>query len=312
MYEPHFNDISDANEDNESVNEIILEDETTTTITSQNNSRPTIHWGPVVDGDLNGKEQINTDAQHFDALFARSNASPLPPSSHPRCYSSCSPATAPSLLAADTPSHPCARSQPLLSSSPSLKQRQSYDITSNTNHRQSISSSPPKIQQTNPPSAQAKRKNFSLTHTAQTFLQASNSQNELPEPLARSCSYKRPQSMKKYRQKKEKEKEKEQQQQQQDFPVRKYSTAAISQNNYIPHTVTSDSSRKSITAVTARIPTTDFMTAEESQDQWPTQHAQRSERIGKINVFFFLCNQLLLESTRTKKVRKHYVKIIVI
>jgi hypothetical protein len=283
MYEPHFNDISDANEDNESVNETIPEDETTTTIMSQNNSRPTIHWGPVVDGDLNGKEQINTDAQHFDALFARSNAPPS--SSHPRCYSSCSPATAPSLLATDTPSHLYARSQPLLSSSPSLKQKQSYDIPSNTNHRQSISSSPPKIQQINPPSARAKRKTFSLTHTAQTFLQASHSQNELPEPLARSCSYKRPQSMKKYRQKKEKEKE---QQQQQDFPVRKYSTAAVSQNNYIPHTVTSDSSRKSITAVTARIPTTDFMTAEESQDQWPTQNAQRSERIGKINEFCFL------------------------
>jgi hypothetical protein len=123
--------------------------------------------------------------------------------------------------------------------------------------------------------------------------------------------------MKKYRQKKEKEKEKEQQQQQQqqqqDFPVRKYSTAAISQNNYIPHTVTSDSSRKSITAVTARIPTTDFMTAEESQDQWPTQHAQRSERIGKINEFFFsYAISCYLNQPEQKKVRKHDLTIILI
>ncbi|CAF0991745.1 unnamed protein product [Adineta steineri] len=284
MYEPNFNDIPDDNEDNEFINEDIPEDITTTTTAyiSPNSSRPTIHWGPIVDGDINGKEEINTDTDHFDALFARSNAS-SPPPTHPRCYSSCSPATAPSLLPTNTSTHLYARSHPLLSSSPSTKRKQSQDAAAaalNTNHRQSISSSPPKTQPINGNSARTKRKNFSLTHTAQTFLQASNSQNEPLEPLARSCSYKRPQSIKKYRQKKEKE----QQRQQQDFPARKYSTTAVPQNNYVSHTVTSDSSRKSITALTPRISAADTMTTDDSQDQWSTQNAQRSERIGSLTL----------------------------
>lgn len=280
MYEPHFNDISDVNEDNESVNEVIPEEEMTTTVMSQNNSRPTIHWGSEIDTDLNGKEYINTDTDQFEALFARSNASPPSPS-HPRCYSSCSPATAPPLLTTNTPTQLFAKSHPILSPSPSSKQRKSYDMTAETNNRrQSISSSPPKIQQPNLSTARTKRKNFSSTHTAQTFLQASYNPNEQSEPLARSCSYKRPQSMKKYRQKKEKEKE-QQQQQPPDFPVRKYSITAAPQNNYFSHSGTSDSARKSITSVTARIPVADLMTTEES-------HTPRSERVGKINEFFFL------------------------
>jgi hypothetical protein len=275
MYEPHLNHISNGNEDNELVNEVISENEVSTKYLSQINSRPTIHWGPVVEGDSNGKEQINTDTDHFDALFARSNASPPP---HPRCYSSCSPSTGPSLLIADTSSHLTAKSQPLLSSSPSSKQKQPHDVPTDTNHRQSGSSSSPKTQQSNSTSAHTKRKNFSLTHATQTFLQASNSQNEQLEPLARSCSYKRPQSIKKYRQKK-KEKEKEQQQY---LSTRKSSIIITSQNNHTPYTVISDSSRKSVTAIIGRVSATDLMAADDPQDQWSSPKIRRSERIGKI------------------------------
>jgi hypothetical protein len=284
MYEPYLNHISNGNEDNELINEVIPEDETSTKI----NSRPTIHWGPIVEGDSNGKEQINTDTEHFDALFARSNASPPPLTSHPRSYSSSSPSTVPSLLTANTSSHLSARSQPLLSSSPSSKQRQSHDLTIEINHQQSISSSP-KSQQSNSSSARTKRKNFSLTHATQTFLQASNSQNEQLGPLARSCSYKRPQSIKKYRQKtKEKEKEKEQQY----FSTRKYSTTITAQNNHSPYTTTSDSSRKSVTTTTGRISAADLMATDDPQDQWSSPKTQRSERLGKINKFF-ICFSLI-------------------
>jgi len=280
MYEPHLNHISNGTEDNELVNEVILENEISSKYMSQINSRPTIHWGPVEEGDSNGKEQINTDTDHFDALFARSNASPT----HPRCYSSCSPATIPSLLTADTSSNLIAKSQPLLSSSPSSKQKQGHDIPTDTNHRQSVSSSSPKNQQSNSTSAHTKRKNFSLTHATQTFLQASNSQNEQLEPLARSCSYKRPQSIKKYRQKKkEKEKEKEQQQY---LSTRKSSIITTSQNNHTPHTVISDSSRKSVTATIGRISATDLMATDDPQDQWSSPKIPRSERLGKIKYLF--------------------------
>jgi hypothetical protein len=276
MYEPHLNQLSNGNEDSALAHETILEDETSTTFISQHNSRPTIHWGPVVEGDSNGKEQINTETDHFDALFARSNASPSPPP-HPRCYSSCSPATDPSLLTATASSHISAKSQPLLSSS---KQKQPHDLTPDTSSRQSISSSSSsKNQQSNSSSARNKRKNFSLTHTAQTFLQATNSQNEQLEPLARSCSYKRPQSIKKYRQKKnEKEKEKDQEQY---FSARKNSITTTSQNNPSLYTGTYDSPRKS---VTARVSATDLMATDDQQDQWSSPSAQRSGRVGKIIV----------------------------
>jgi hypothetical protein len=270
MYEPNVNYIPNGTENNELVNEIIQEDETSTTIMSQINSRPTIHWGPVVEGDLNSKEEINTDTEHFDALFARSNASP-PPASHPRCNSSCSPSTVSSLLPINPSSQLYANSQPLLSSSPSSKQKQSHDITpTDINHQQSNSSS-----------ARTKRKNFSLTHAAQTFLQAANGQNEQLEPLARSCSYKRPQSIKKYRQKK---KEKEKDQQQHFSSARKYSTTTSSQNNHISHTVTSaDSSRKSVIAITPRISAIDLMATDDPHDQWSSPNTRRSTRVGKIN-----------------------------
>ncbi|CAF0912610.1 unnamed protein product [Rotaria sp. Silwood1] len=280
MYEPHLNHKSNSNEDHELVNDVIPEDEASTTIISQNNSRPTIHWGLVVEGDLNGKEHINTDTDHFDALFARSNASPLPPS-HPRCYSSCSPSTVPPLSSNNTSAHPYAKSQPLLSSSPSSKHKQSHDAIIDINHRQSASSvSTPKSQQSNPTLARTKRKNFSLTHAAQTFLHTSTSQNEQLEPLARSCSYKRPQSIKKYRQKK-KEKEKDQQQY---FSTRKYSTTATSQNNHSFHRVTSDSFRKSITATTARVSAADLMATDDSQEQWSNSNNQRAARIGSLTL----------------------------
>lgn len=265
MYDPHVTHLTNGTEDQE----VTPENETST----KNNSRPTIHWGPVVDGDVNGKEEINTETDHFDALFARSNASPP---SHPRCYSSCSPSTIPSLLTANTPTHLTAKSQPLLSASPSSKHRQSNDHSSDTNP-----SSPRTSQQSNPPSARTKRKNFSLTHAAQTFLQASNSQNEQLEPLARSCSYKRPQSIKKYRQKK-KEKEKEKEQQQQSLSPYKHSTITTSQNNQLPYMATSDSSRKSVTATTPRISAADLMSTDDPQDQWSSPKPRRSERLGKI------------------------------
>lgn len=285
MYEPHLNQVLNSNEEHELADDVILEDETATTNITQNNLRPTIHWGLVVEGDSIPKEQINTDAEHFDALFARSNASPLP-SPHPRCYSSCSPPTAAPLSPANTPSNFVTKSQPLLSSSPSFKQKQTNDTNNDTNTRQSTSSaSTPKSQQSNPSLARTKRKNFSLTHAAQTFLQASNIQNEQLEPLARSCSYKRPQSLKKYRQKK-KEKEKDQQQY---FSAQKYNTNATLQSNQSFHRVTSasDSFRKSITTATARVSAADLMAADEPQDQWTSSNCERSSRLGKTNQFSF-------------------------
>ena len=164
-----------------------------------------------IEGDSNTKKEINTDTEHFDALFARSKVSPSSPP-HPRCYSTCSPSSSSSLLINNVPSHLYAESQSQLPSSPLPKQKQSHDITIDINHPQSISStSNTKSQQSSSASARAKRKKFSVTHEAQTFLQASNIHSEHSEPLARSCSYKRPQSIKKYRQNK-KEKEKDQQQ----------------------------------------------------------------------------------------------------
>lgn len=269
MYEPHLHENNtNGNGIEEIIDESIPDDSTSTSILPSINIRPTIHWGPVEDSDLNGKDQINTDAEQFDALFARSNAS-SPPPAHPRCYSSCSTSTAPALLTANLPSlNLHARSQPLLSASPTTKPRLSYDLPSDIPQSSSNSST-----------AQTKRKNFSLTHTAQDFLQAANIQNEQLEPLARSCSYKRPQSMKKYRQKK-KEKEKEQQPPPpQLLSARKSSTTITStQNHPIALSTTSDSSRKSITYPSGRISAVDLMAAD---DQWSSPMIRRAERIGK-------------------------------
>ena len=135
-----------------------------------------------------------------------------------------------------------------------------------------------------PNSAQARRKKFFSTHAAQIFLQSSNSQSEQLEPLARSCSYKRPQSIKKYRQqKKGKEKEKEQKEY---SSTRKYSTY----NNNILRTVTSDSARKSVGGATSRISATDLMATVDRHDQWSSPKALRSGRVGKIKIFDFFPN----------------------
>ncbi|CAF1087753.1 unnamed protein product [Rotaria magnacalcarata] len=280
MYEPHLNQLSNSNETHELVDDVIFEDKASPTVISQNNSRPTIHWDFVVEGDSSGKEQINTDTDHFDALFARSNASPLP-SPHPRCYSSCSPATAPQSSPSNTSAHFIAKSQPLLPSSPSFKPKQSCDSAIDASHKQSTSStSTPKSQQSNPALARTKRKNFSLTHAAQTFLQASNTQNEQLEPLARSCSYKRPQSIKKYRQKK-KEKEKDQHQY---FSAHKSNTSAPSQNSQSFYRVTSDSFRKSIATPTGRVSVADLMANDDTSDQRSSPNTERAARIGSLTL----------------------------
>ena len=277
MYEPHHHPPSNGNEDNELADETIPEDD----ISPATNSRTIIHWKNDREGDMDIRQPINTDTAQFDALFARSNASP-PPSPHPRSYSSCSPSTAPFQIFTDNASHNYAKSQPHLTLS-------SHSAKQNDDRRQSIVSST-KSQQSNQSSssnsAQIKRKTFSLTHTTQAFLQSSNSQYEQSEPLARSCSYKRPQSIKKYRQQK-KEKEKEQKEY---ISTRKYST----QNNNILHTVASDSARKSISGGTSRISATDLMATEGLYDQWSSPQTQRSGRVGKIKIsdfyFFFFPN----------------------
>ena len=198
MYEPHHHQQTNENDDNELVHEIMPEKDF-----SRRNSRQAIHWKSDHEGDVNIKQQINTETDHFDALFARSNASP-PPSPHPRCYSSCSPSTVPFQIFTDASLHNYAKSQPhLISSSSSSHSAKKYP------DRRPSTVSSTKSQQSNPTlspnTAQIKRKTFSLTHAAQTFLQSSNSQSEQLEPLARSCSYKRPQSIKKYRQQKTRE-----------------------------------------------------------------------------------------------------------
>ena len=261
MYESHLDTMTNGHADHDLIHEIISDDDTSLRTLPPTYSRPTIHWGPVIAGDINGKEQINTDTDHFDALFARSNGSPP---SHPRCYSSGSSTVVPTLSPTSTAAHLSTKSPPLpsSSSSPAPKQKHTHDPINEGTHRQpSILSSSSSLA-----SAQAKRKNFSLTHASQTFLQASNSQTEQLEPLARSCSYKRPQSMKKYRQKK---KDKDQH----PFPARKSSTT----------TTPTDSSRKSIVATTARVSATDLMaTTNDHQDHWSSPKTQRSERVGEL------------------------------
>ena len=301
MFEPQLNPLASGTmEGGEFSHQTILEDETSIGMISQFNSRPTIHWGPVVEGDFNSKEHINTDTEHFDALFARSNGSSSPPL-HPRCYSSCSPSTASSLLVATQSVHLHAKSQPLLSSPASpLKVKQISDSNNDIPSRQSTvsSSSSLKNPSSSSSSARVKRKNFSLTHTAQTFLQADNSQTEQLEPLARSCSYKRPQSMKKYRQKK---KEKEQPH---SLSARQSSTIATSPNTHIPSSSIADSSRKSIVAATARVSAIDLMSTEDTHEQWSSLKTQRSGRIGKWLVFSFLrasCARSSLLTTTTTK-----------
>lgn len=271
MYEPHLHQQSIEAGNNDLINETIPEHEV-----SHTSSRTTVHWKPDQESDMNIKQPINTNTDHFDALFARSNAS-SPPSPHPRCYSSTTPATIPFQIFSEPPSHHYAKSQPHLTSSPARS------VRILDNRRPSNASSSTKSQQSSttlsPNSAQTRRKKFFLTHAAQILLQSSNSPNEQLEPLARSCSYKRPQSIKKYRQQK-KGKEREREREQKEYSsTRKYSTY----NNNILHTVASDSARKSVSGVPSRISATDLMATVDPHDQWSSPRALRSGRIGKID-----------------------------
>ena len=277
MHELDINQTSNSNEDHEIVNEIMPDDKIPTTILSQNNKPSTIHMEFVVEGDSNTKDEINTDTEHFDALFARSKASLRSPS-HLFRYGSFSPSNSSSFLINDAPAHLYAKPPLQLLSSPLSKQKQSHDITIDISHPQSISStSNAKSQQASSTLALAKRKKFSVTHEAQTFLQSPNIQSEQLEPLARSCSYKRPQSLKKYRQN-TKEEEKGQQQY---FSPRKYS-ATLSQNNHILHPTMSDSFRKTTTTATTKISAADLMVNINPDDRWSSLNTPRSMRIGKI------------------------------
>ena len=279
MPDPRHQQCEPKDNTSELVHDTIPEDDI-----SPHHSRPAIHWRPDLEGDTHVKEQINTDTEQFDALFARSNASP-PPSPHPRCYSSTSPSARPSQILTEIPLHLYAKSQPHLifsSSSSSSSSAKAFN-----DRRRSLAAGSPslsvKSQSSNPSllssSAQMKRKNFSVPHTGQAFLQSTTSPSEQLEPLARSCSYKRPQSIKKYRQqKKGKEREKEQKEYSASSATssRKYST----QNNNVSRTVTSESARKSISSATSRISATDLMA---NDDQWSSPKANRSARIGKIS-----------------------------
>ncbi|CAF1451583.1 unnamed protein product [Adineta steineri] len=273
IYEPHLHQQAIVDDVNELINDRIPENDVPRT-----SSRISVHWKSNREDKMTVKHQINTDTEQFDALFARSNAS-SPPSPHPRCYSSTTPVTIPFQIFTDTSLHNYAKSQPHLTSSPS-RSIKLIDVV----RRQSNASST-KSQQSNvtvsPNSAQTKRKKFFLTHAAQVFLQSSNSQSEQLGPLARSCSYKRPQSIKKYRQqKKGKEKEqKEQKEYSSSSSPRKYSTY----NNNILHTVTSDSTRKSVSSgVPSRISATDLMATVDPHDQWSSPKALRSGRVGSL------------------------------
>ena len=278
MHESHYYSPSNETYNIESLKEVIFEDNP-----SHQNSRTAIYWELNQEDDMDIKQQINTNTEYFDALFARSNASVLPlPPPHPRCYSSCSPSTVPFQVFVDNPLDNYAKSQPHLTSSHSAKQ-----IESCRQSAISLSKSQQSSSTVSSTSAQIKRKSFFLTHVAQTLLQTSNSQCEQLQPLARSCSYKRPQSIKKYRQTKEKEKEKEKEQKG-HTSSRKYSTYANS--NF--HTVAFYSGRKSITGTALRISATDLMAVDDPRDQWSSPRAHRSQRIGKIKTkrkfyFFF-------------------------
>lgn len=272
MYEPHHHHHhqyrqSNENQDNELANEIILEDNISPT-----HSRTKISRRIDREGDL--KATIDTNAEQFDALFARSNVSP-PPSPHPRCYSSGSPtSTIPFAIFADQSIETHAQSQPHLISSPPPP---SPSVKSSNDDRRQSTVSSIKSQSSNPVlspnSAQMKRKTFSLTHTSQPF-QSGNFQSEHLEPLARSCSYKRPQSIKKYRQAAKKGKEKEQKE---CFSSRKSST----QNNNILNTVAATTTRRSVSSATSRISAIDLMAADDPHDQWSNSKGNRSGRVGK-------------------------------
>ncbi|UJR09356.1 hypothetical protein I4U23_013600 [Adineta vaga] len=272
MHEPHLHQESIKDKNDELRNENPLEK-----TNSRTASRTTVHWKPSQnENNINSKQQINTDTEQFDALFARSNAS-SPPSPHPRCYSSTTPVTLPFQLSTDTPTHHYAKSQPHLTSLPTrsvriVDDRRQSNTSSNKSQQSSATLSPVV--------AQTKRKNFFLTHAAQVFLQSSNSQSEQLEPLARSCSYKRPQSIKKYRQqKKEKGKEREKEKERKEYSSpRKYSTY----NNNILHTVALDSARKSVSVVPSRISATDLMATVDPHDQWSSPKALRSGRVGSL------------------------------
>lgn len=278
MYEPHHHHHhqyrqSNEKQDNELANEIIPEDNISPT-----HSRTKICRRIDREGDL--KDAINTNAEQFDALFARSSVSPLP-SPHPRCYSSGSPtSTIPFAQFAEQSFELHAKSQPqLISSSLPPPPSSSPSVKSSTDDRRQSTVSSIKSQSSNPVlsinSAQMKRKTFSLTHASQPF-QSANFQSEHLEPLARSCSYKRPQSIKKYRQSAKRGKEKEQKE---CFSSRKYST----QNNNILNTVAATTTRRSVSSATSRISAIDLMATDDPHEQWSNTKGNRSGRVGKNN-----------------------------
>jgi hypothetical protein len=246
------------NDKKELIHEIILEDDRSSTSYRRSSIR---HDDSTI------KEEINTDTKQFDELFARSQGSPSPPSPHPRCYSSSSPSTAPFQCLDAVPSHSYARSQP---------------------HLITLNDSSCDIAVCTSKSVRIKRQTLTLTPMSNAVLRSSlttttntSHPNERLGPLARSCSYKRPQSMKKYRQQKQ---GKEQEQKEYSSTLSPSPSPSISsrkysaQNNNIARTVTSDSVRKSISCVTSRASPSDIMA---NDDQCSSPKVQRSTRIGK-------------------------------
>ncbi|CAF1474579.1 unnamed protein product, partial [Didymodactylos carnosus] len=134
-------------------------------------------------------------------------------------------------------------------------------------------------------SARTRRKKYSLTHT--TLLQ-SNNQNETP--LVRSCSYKRPQSIKKYRQKRSNEQQTSSPRQLLHSQLEKKNSVGNStaNKNRKLSTVTTHNNyslqktRKSISAGTTRISAIDLMATDDPADQWSSPKSPRSSRVGSL------------------------------
>jgi len=201
---------------------------------------PTEH---IEESEVPIKEQIDTNTEQFDVLFARSQA---------RSYSSTTPSNIPT--SNETPNHPYAKSQPqLISCRTSPSRSPSSD---NRQHQTFL------LQST--------------TRSSSTGVTTVPGSGGSGEPLARSCSYKRPQSIKKYRRK-----EKEQKRQ---GEAKEYSSSSsrkstqTTQNNNISRTgisVDSLSRRKS-----SRISINDLMANDD--EQWSSPRTQRSTRLGSL------------------------------
>jgi len=195
------------------------------------------------------KEQIDTTTEHFDALFARSQS---------RSYSSTTPSNIP--VANAKSNNLYAKSQPQL-----ITRRTSSPSRSSPDNRQ--------------------HQIFLLQSTTRSASTGVTSATPAPvsgrassgEPLARSCSYKRPQSIKKYRRK-------EKEQKRQGEEAKEYSSTSsrkstqTTQNNNISRTgisVDSLSRRKS-----SRVSVTDLMANDD--EQWSSPRTQRSTRLGSL------------------------------